>query len=250
MPASYLLLAIPPASVTLGFLLHWLTIRDIGTSSGRLPFCRGAYLAFSLQLLLYAWGLFFLSGPKNTGASLIPLAMSFSSAGDYFNLQFPAMRKRIKEPVFLGILSFAAAQCLYVGAFLSFVPVKELASRGFLYPLLILFPTGSALIFRLRVFRKDRPKTLMRGGFLYSFALGAMAATALSAAIARGGGWFAVAAGALFFLLSDAFMGQTTLYGRHPAYEYQIPWGAYLAAQGLILFGTAASSITVPCQLP
>lgn len=79
----------------------------------------------------------------------------------------------------------------------------------------------------------------MLGGFLYGFALGAMTAVALSAALARGGPWIAVAAGALFFLISDAVMGETTLHGRHPKHEYQIPWGTYLAAQGLILAGTA-----------
>lgn len=80
----------------------------------------------------------------------------------------------------------------------------------------------------------------MLGGFLYGFALGTMTAIALSAAVTRGGSWIPVAAGALFFLLSDAVMGETTLHGRHPRHEYQVPWGTYLAAQGLILAGTAS----------
>ncbi len=230
-----------PAGAVLGFLLHWLTIRGIDTAEGRLPHCRGAYLAFSSQLLLFAWAAFFLAGLGRPGALLIPLGMTFSFAGDYFNLQFPAVRRRVREPVFLGILSFAAAQALYIGAFLSFVPLRELAENGRLAPLLAALLAGPALMFRLRVYHPGRPKTLMWGGFLYGFALGAMTAVALSAALARGGPWILVAAGALFFLLSDAVMGETTLYGRHPRHEYQIPWGTYLVAQGLILVGTAAA---------
>jgi len=233
-------LAALPASVVLGFLLHWLTIRRVNTAEERLPFCRGAYLAFSLQLFVYSWSVFLLSDDGHPGAILIPLGMTASFAGDYFNLQFPVIQKRMDEPVFLGILSFAVAQVFYIGGFCFLISPRELASRGFLFPLLALFLIGPAIIFRLRVFHKDRPKTLMRGGLLYGFALGTMVATALAAAVARGGYWYAVAAGSLFFLLSDAVMGETTLHGRHPRYEYQIPWGTYLAAQGLILFGTAA----------
>lgn len=233
-------LAILPAGSVLGFLLHWLTIRGIDTAEGRLPLCRGAYLAFSAQLLLFAWAVFLMSGLGISGAVLISAGMTFSFAGDYFNLQFPAIKSRVREPVFLGILSFAAAQVLYIGAFLSFVPLQELAERGRLVPLLAVLFVAPALIFRLRVYRPGRPKILMLGGLLYGFVLGAMTAVALSAALARGGPWILVAAGALFFLLSDAVMGETTLYGRHPKHEYQIPWGTYLIAQGLILFGTAA----------
>ena len=232
-------LIVVPAGVLGGFLLHWFTIRRIRDPEERLPYCRGAYLAFSLQLLLYAWAIFFLVSGGRPGAVLIPLGMTFSFTGDYFNLQFPIVRKRLSEPVFLGILCFAVAQIFYIAGFLFLIPLNELMDHGFLIPLLILFLAVPAAVFRLRIFKKERPKTLMRGGFLYGFALGAMVAVAVSATLVRGGYWCAVAVGALFFLVSDAVMGQTTLRGRHPSYEYQIPWGTYLAAQGLILFGTA-----------
>ncbi len=232
-------LAILPAGAVLGFLLHWLTIRGIDTAEGRLPYCRGAYLAFSAQLLLFAWANHFLAGAGRPAAILIPLGMTCSFAGDFFNLQFPIVRSRFREPVFLGILCFAAAQILYISSFLSSIPFRELAEKGRLVPLLFVLLLAPALIFRLRVYKAGRPKSLMLGGFLYGFALGAMTAVALSAALARAGGWVLVAAGAVFFLLSDAVMGETTLHGMHPKYEYQIPWGTYLIAQGLILTGTA-----------
>jgi len=239
MTTSLLILALPPAGIALGFILHWFTIRKIKTAEERLPSCRGAYLAFSLQLLLYAWTVFGLFGKGGWTALLIPFGMTFAFIGDYFNLQFPFARNRIEEPVFLGILSFAIAQIFYIWGFLS-LAAPELIARGFLLPLLVVFLVGPAIIFRLRVFSKDRPKTIMRGGFLYGFALGTMVSVAVSAAVARGGYWYFVGIGALFFLLSDAVMGETTLHGRHPPFEYQVPWGTYLLAQGLILFGTAA----------
>lgn len=115
-----------------------------------------------------------------------------------------------------------------------------MSERGRLAPILAVLLIAPAVIFRLRVYHPGRPKSLMMGDFLYGFALGTMTAIALSAALARGGPWIPVAAGALFFLLSDAVMGETTLHGRHPRHEYQRPWGTYLAAQGLILAGTAS----------
>jgi hypothetical protein len=56
---------------------------------------------------------------------------------------------------------------------------------------------------------------------------------------AAGGAWIIVAVGAGMFLLSDAIMGQTTIRGRHPRTEFQVPWLTYLAAQGLIIACTA-----------
>ena len=45
------MLAFVPAAVALSFFLHWLTLLRINSASERLPYCRGAYLALSGQLL-------------------------------------------------------------------------------------------------------------------------------------------------------------------------------------------------------
>ena len=240
MSTDSLVLAVPPMGIVLGFALHWLTVAKHSTAAERLPFCRGAYLAFSLQLLLYAWAAFGLFGQGEPAALLVALGMTFSFAGDYFNLQFPFAKARIREPVILGILSFSIAQLLYIAGFLSRISPRELTQKGFLVPLLVFFLAAPAIVFRLRVFSKERPKAMMRSGFLYGFTLGAMVAVAVSTAIGRGGWWCYVGVGSIFFLVSDAVMGATTLHGRHPPFEYQIPWGTYLVAQGLILFGTYA----------
>ena len=241
MKTQIFILLILPAAVTVSFFLHWLTIKHIPKPEDRLPLCRGAYIAFSFQLLLYSWVLFTLLMSKSPAFPVfIPLGMLFSFFGDYFNLQFPFMKRRCPEPVFLGILCFSAAQIFYILGFLEIIPLKELISGGSFYPLLAVLLIVPALLFRLRVYNKERPKTVMYGAFFYGFILGAMAATAISAALARGGYWSPVAAGALFFLLSDAIMGETTIHGKHPKQEYQVPWITYLIAQGLILFGSAA----------
>jgi len=240
MEQKTLLLALPPALVVLSFFAHWLTIIKFDTAEKRLPYCRGAYLAFSLQLSIYGWVVFTAFGPAGAASVLIPLGMSFSSLGDLFNLQFGPISRKTGEPVFYGILSFMAAQVCYIGAFATLVPLTELAEQGFLYPLLGALIVVPAILFKFRVYNPGRPKSIMGGAFIYGFILGAMAAIVLSAAWVYGGYWYAVAAGALFFLLSDAIMGETTIYGRHPRFEYQVPWVTYLAAQGLILFGAAA----------
>jgi hypothetical protein len=133
-----------------------------------------------------------------------------------------------------------AAQVCYIAAFLLMVPASGLARDGYLIPLLAALIIVPAILFKFRVYNPDRPKRIMIGAFVYGFILGAMAAIALSAAFAHGGLWYFPALGAVFFLLSDAVMGETTVHGRHPVFEFQVPWVTYLIAQGLIIFGFAA----------
>lgn len=224
-----------PVTVVAAFIIHWMTIARIDTAEGRLAQSRGAYLGLSFQLAAYAW---FLVWTVNGGAMVwVALGMSASFVGDVFNLQFPSIRKRLGEPLFFGILAFMPAQIAYIAAYLDRVSVAELVERGHLLPLLAVFIIAPAIVFRLKVWNPNRPRRIMYAAFVYGFILSAMAAVAIAAALARGGGWYAVAAGALFFLLSDAVMGDTTVRGRHPANEFQVPWITYLAAQGLIVAG-------------
>ncbi len=192
------LLALAPALVLFSFFAHWLTLVKFDTAEKRLPYCRGAYLAFSVQLSLYAWIVFTAFGTAGAASVLLPLGMSFSSLGDIFNLQFGPIARRVGEPLFYGILSFMAAQACYIGAFVTMVPLSELASEGYLYPLITALIVVPAILFKLRVYNPLRPKSIMGGAFVYGFILGAMAAIALSAAFVRGGYWYAVAAGAVF----------------------------------------------------
>lgn len=238
-----ILLAAIPASVVLAFGTHWITIAKIKSAEERLPRCRGAYLGFSIQLVLYGWMVYFFSGRSDPALAFFPLGMTFSSAGDLFNLQFDPIKKKTGEPLFYGILCFMAAQVCYIAGFISQVPACDLASRGYLYPLLALLIVVPAILFKFRVYNPARPKKVMAGALVYGAILGSMAAVALSAAYVYGGYWYLIALGALFFLLSDAIMGETTVHGRHPVSEYQVPWITYLAAQGLILYGYASGLI-------
>lgn len=238
MNTTRVILALLPVTVAVAFLVHWVTLTHIKDPRDRLPYCRGAYLALSFQLLLFAWvvfRVFHVSGPV---AWLVPLGMTLSFAGDFFNLRFDSVARRTKEPVFWGIVSFALAQFCYIAAFLSLVSLSTLAVEGYFIPVLIVLFIVPAALFRLRVYNPSRPTSLMAGAFIYGFILGGMAAVAISAALALGGAWYCVAAGALFFLLSDAVMGETTIYGRHPSFEFQVPWFTYLVAQGFIITGS------------
>ncbi len=233
-----LLLAALPATVLLSFCIHWLTIAKIDTAEDRLPHCRGAYLSFSFQLVLYGWALFSLPGRHDILSLLIPLGMTFSFFGDLFNLQFRPIERLTGQPLFFGILCFTASQICYIGGMASLASISTLAAEGHLILFLAVLVVLPAILFRFKVYNPERPKKIMAGAFIYGFILGGMAAFAISAALVYGGFWYAIAGGALFFLLSDAIMGGTTINGRkHPKTEYQIPWITYLIAQGLILFG-------------
>jgi uncharacterized membrane protein YhhN len=231
---------LPPAAVIVAFCLHWMTLKPARNSAERLVLSRGAYLGLSAQLLVYA--LIAFAGGYRPAAILGSLGMLASFVGDVLNLQFPWTKSRVGEPLAWGIVAFIIAQICYIAAFLSLVPLVELVSRGAFIPVLAVAVVLPALAFRLRVYTPDRPRKLMILAFLYGFPLGAMAAVALSAAIALGGAWVSVAAGAVLFLVSDAAMGEATIAGRHPIWEYQIPWMTYLCAQGLILFGASIAA--------
>jgi len=233
------LLAMVPVGILVAFVIHWMTLARVDTAEARLPMCRGTYLGMSAQLVLLAWASALFLNRGSTLALMVAAGMTLSFGGDLFNLQFDGMRKRVGEPLFFGIVCFAAAQLCYIAAFLSAIPLDSLIADGFFLPLLAALVVVPAVLFRFRVYDPGRPRMVMSAAFLYGFILGAMAATAVSAVIARGGTWYIVAAGALFFLMSDAIMGQTTIRGVHPKNEFQIPWITYLAAQGLIILGTA-----------
>ncbi|MDP3180100.1 MAG: lysoplasmalogenase family protein [Spirochaetaceae bacterium] len=231
---------LPPAAVIVAFCLHWLTLKPAQNSAERLVLSRGAYLGMSAQLVAYAFIAF--AGGYRPAAILGTLGMAASFAGDVLNLQFPLAKDKLGEPLAWGILAFIVAQLCYIAAFLSLVPLVELVARGAFVPILAVALVLPALAFRLRVYSPDRPRNLMILAFVYGFPLGTMVAVALSAAIALGGAWVSIAAGAVLFLVSDASMGETTIAGRHPIWEYQISWMTYLCAQGLILFGASIAA--------
>jgi uncharacterized membrane protein YhhN len=235
-PSDYLPALFLSLLMLIPFGFHYLTIRFTLDPQVRLDKSRGTYFGFSIQLLLAAWFIVMVSSFR---APLIMVAwgMTFSSLGDFFNLQFPLVKRRTSEPVFFGIISFALAQSCYLIAFWIILPVGRLVTEAFYLPLVILVPAGAALIFRFRVWTPRRPRHVILAAFMYTFFLGAMAATALSGALLKGGPWWIITAGAAFFLLSDSIMGETSIYGRHPSWEFQVPWFTYLLAQSLIIGG-------------
>lgn len=234
---SSLLLALIPITATVAFFIHWFLIAHIPTAQERLPWCRPTYLGLSSQLLIYSWIVPLAFGGKSSLLLLVPLGMTASWLGDIFNLHFDSISTRMAHPLVGGIYSFMAAQIFYLLFMLSQVDFNRLLSEGYLFILLPLLVVVPALLFRFRVWNPARPKSIMISAFVYGLLLGATAAVAIAAAFSLGGPWIESAIGFLFFLLSDAVMGETTVYGRHPRFEFQIPWGTYLIAQGFILYG-------------
>lgn len=228
-----------PLAILLAFAIHWLSLRPIKSSAERLVLSRGAYLGLSSMLVLFAWALVSTSPAQPLGGVLLALGMTASFLGDFCNLQFPGASRRLGQPLAFGIGAFMLAQVFYIAAFLSLIPLAELRSKGGFLPILAVLVIVPALIFRFRVFSPDRPRALMVLAFIYGFLLGAMAAVAISASIARGGAWIALGCGAASFMVSDAVFGDTTIRGVHPVWEFQVPWITYLLAQGLLIGGFA-----------
>lgn len=226
-----------PTAVLVVFVVHWMSLRPVQNSADRLERSRGTYLGLSAVLLLLAWTLVLLATARPVGLILLALGMSASFVGDFFNLQFPGARARLKEPLAFGIASFMVAQVFYMAAILSLLPLQVLKAEGFLIPIFIALVLIPAFIFRFRVYSPQRPRVLMVLAFVYGFLLGGMAALSLAAALARAGAWIFLACGATSFMLSDALFGDTTIRGLHPKTEFQLPWFTYLLAQGLIIAG-------------
>lgn len=222
-------------SVTLLFIIHWFNIRKITTSEERLEHSRGSYLGFSFIFLSACWTLCLYSGASKA-ALLLSFGYTTSFMGDICNLQFKSFKKRVKEPVFIGILFFVVSQVLYIKSFVVLIGIDRLLNSSKFLIILSVLLVAPAVIFKIKVFSKNRPKYVMLGALFYGFFLGTMTAVALTGAILIGGYWIVIASGSVVFLISDAAMGSSTIKGEHPVYEFQIPWITYLVAQGLILF--------------
>ena len=240
MPNMILMLGFVPVMVLFAFSVQWASLSGIHSSAERLPVCRDSYLGYSFLLFSFAWVLFFLYGVNIRFAFLLPVGATFAIAGDYYNLQFEGARHSMRgESVFGGIIFFTMVQLCYALAFLARVSVETLTRSGFLVPLLVAFLLLPLALFFSRVWNKERPRRIMFAFFAYDLVLGLMVAVAVSSAIAYGGPWYLVAAGAVSYVVSDSLIGVTTINGRHPISEFQTPWLAYLIGQGLIQYGYA-----------
>ncbi|GBF51595.1 YhhN-like protein [Leptospira ryugenii] len=231
----YAVLVCIPLSICVAFLIHWYTLRPIQNSKNRLEVSRGTYLGFSIQILLFAFLLFYLGG----SVFLAPVfAIIFSFLGDWFNLQFPIALKNNGEPLIGGIVSFAMAQLFYISAFFQILPWSMLYSGIVPYLLSLSFLILTGVIFYFRVYEPKRSKPIMISALIYGLLLSFFVSLTANAYIQFGGVWLFLLLGGLFFIASDAIMGETTINGtRHPVWEYQVPWITYLLAQGLLLIG-------------
>ncbi len=224
-----------PIAVISAFLIHWFTIRVIPTSKTRLEISRGVYLGFSFQLLIFAMLLFFLG----RSVFLAPVfAVIFSFVGDWFNLQFPIAQKNNGEPIIGGIAGFMMTQFFYISGVFQLIPISSIYTgvvSYFVTTALLILP---GVIFYFRVYNPKRPKPIMIFAFVYGLILCFFVSITVNAFIEFGGYWILLMLGGIFFLVSDAFMGETTIHGeRHPTWEYQIPWLTYLIAQSFLLVG-------------
>lgn len=228
------LLSIPLAVVS-AFLIHWVTLRPVTTGKARLEISRGVYLGFSIQIFIFAVLLFYMG----SSVLLAPLfAVGFSFVGDWFNLQFPIAVKNDGEPLIGGILGFAMAQLFYISAFFQLTS-WNLVYYGYIpYLISALFLVIPSVIFYFRVYNPSRPKTIMVFALIYGLVLCFFVSLTVNAYLVFGGYWIYLMLGGLIFLVSDAVMGETTIHGgRHPVWEFQVPWLTYLIAQSLLLIG-------------
>ena len=242
MSSMIAMLAFVPVMVVFAFSVQWESVSSIHSSAERLPECRMAYVGYSFLMTVFAWLLYFMYATRIPLGFLLPLGASFALAGDFYYLQFEIARHTMRSESLLGgIIFFILTQIAYAAAFLARVPLGTLIRSGAFVPAFAFFVAVFAALFAFRVWNAARPRRLMVASAVYSLALAFMVSVAVSAAIAVGGPWRLIGLGAVSFAVSDYLQGETTVHGRHPAYEFQVPWLAYLIAQALILYGFALS---------
>lgn len=231
----YLILTAIPFAIVSAFFIHWFTISEEPNPKQRLEISRGIYLGFSFQVFVFAWLLFQIGHARFA----FPLyAIAFSMLGDWFNLQFPLAKKYMKDPVLGGIFSFAIAQVFFILSFLQLISWNELYTGIQPYLITAVLLVLPAVIFYFRVYNPERSKWVMASAFVYGLVLCFFVSLCINAYLLYGGVWMYLTIGALFFLLSDAVMGETTINGtRHPKWEFQVPWITYLIAQCFLLVG-------------
>lgn len=222
--------------IVIVFLIHSLIINKYKASQDRLEHSRVMYLLLSFLILSYSW-FTFIKIDYNAPYLLLVMGYTFSFVGDFFNLKFSCIKSKVKFPVLYGILSFMVAQSLYISFFISVLSTSVLFRFYWFYLILFILWLIPAIIFKTNIYSEKRPKSLMTGAFIYGFFLSTMVSVVFAGALIRGGNWWYIFTGAIFFFVSDVIMGQTTIKGIHPVYEFQLPWITYLIAQGFLLFG-------------
>lgn len=241
MPDMITMLAFVPVMVVFAFSVHWGSVAALHSSAERLPACRFAYLGYSFLMLSFSWLLWIIYGSRAGLAFLMPLGAAFAFGGDFYNLQFEVARHTAREEsVFGGILFFTLTQGAYSAALLARKPLAGLVGSVLFIPVASATVVALVAFFALRVWNPARPRRIMIAAFAYGLVLAFMASVAITAAIVtRERGWILIALGAASFVFSDLAMGGTTIRGRHPVSEFQVPWFAYLIAQGSIQYGYA-----------
>lgn len=236
-----ILLGFLPFSVCAGFLLHWFLIRKISQPKSRLEQSRESYLTLSFQLLLFSIFLWALG--LDVGIWVF-FAMLFSFLGDFFNLEFPLAKKIYPDPLQGGIYSFFIAQIFYLIAIVKTIPLDSLFPTTFHVLLVVGLVVFPAILFPFRIYNPNRDKKILYSALVYGFLLCFVVGLMVNSALVYGGRFWFLAVGGGFFLLSDAVMGETTVHGgRHPVWEFQVPWFTYLIAQGLILYSFGYSLV-------
>lgn len=175
--------------------------------------------------------------------ALVCAGMGFAFFGDAMLMQYPPIRDKVRQYYLWGMACFAVTQTLYARAMWL---LYTRASGNILWPiqLTVFLAIAGALVFmgRVALFSRKQPLILRIGATLYALLVAAMAGGAVAVCFAMAGrGWMLLTGGLLFFL-SDSIIALNDFGGSSMDHKDAWIWFTYVAAQILLILGTASLS--------
>lgn len=175
--------------------------------------------------------------------ALMCAGMGFSWLSDAMLMQYPPIRRGVRQYFLWGMGGFACAMACYIGAFFTVYTRAESVSSFVFYGIWAVFAAPAVVIWLCCIATNPHQLLVLRGGTLvYAMLVSAMAASASATAIATAGRvWWLVPGGVCFFI-SDMLIALFNFGSVRSKYSDGWIWLFYAPAQLLLLTGACAAA--------
>ena len=176
-------------------------------------------------------------------SALMCAGMGFSWLADAMLMQYPPVRRGVRQYFLWGMAGFACAMACYIGAFLGIYTHTQGVSGFVFYGAWAVFATAAVVIWLCSIATNGQQLLLLRLGTLgYALLVSAMAAAASAVTIATAGRVWWLIPGAICFFVSDMLIALFDFGSVRVKYPDGWIWLFYAPAQLLLLTGACAAA--------
>lgn len=161
------------------------------------------------------------------------IGMLLSLIGDLAMAEVIAFHNRMVG----GMVFFFLAHCSYITAYIRTLNQSSLPLISWNFIIIFAFLEITVyLVWRYFIMNHEGKQGLNIGSLLYGFCIAFMASTAVSLAVTVGRPWYAAAAGAILFMISDLIIAVTKIGTASFNYSEIYIWVTYVSGQIGIIY--------------